>query len=230
MIPLRDDNPRRGFPAVTVALIAANTLVFIYEASLGPAGQRQLFYSMALIPKELTQGTNIGAPSLHPVWLTIFTSMFLHGSWMHLLGNMLYLWIFGDNIEVLLGRAKYILFYLACGVAAMLAHVLSNPASTVPALGASGAIAGVLGAYAVKYPGAGVYTLVFFFPFARMVVLPAVILLGFWFVFQLMLAAFSLVPGAGGAGIAFFAHVGGFVAGALLITFMARRRWRTAWE
>lgn len=230
MIPLRDDNPRRGVPIVTLALIAANVAVFLYQVSLGPAAEKRLLYSMALIPAELTRGIDVGAPTLHPVWLTLFTSMFLHGSWMHLLGNMLYLWIFGDNIEALFGSAKYLLFYLACGVAAMLAHVAANPGSMVPALGASGAIAGVLGAYAVKFPGARVYTLLFIFPFIQTVALPALILLGFWFVYQVLLGAFSLVPGAGGAGVAFFAHIGGFIAGMVLASVFAPRRWRSVWE
>jgi membrane associated rhomboid family serine protease len=233
VIPLKDDNPRKTFPVLTLALIGVNIAVFVYEWSLPTQAQHALFYSMAAIPAEFTRGSEVGAHTLHPVWLTLFTSMFLHGSWLHVLGNMLYLWIFGDNIEGLLGRVRFLIFYFACGVSAMMTHVAMNPASTVPALGASGAIAGVLGAYAVRYPRAKVVTLILFFPFIRVVPVPALILLGFWFLYQLFLGGASLVPGHQQAGVAWWAHVGGFVTGMVLISLLAPRRQRRtygAWE
>lgn len=229
MIPLTDDNRRIAFPVLTLALIGVNAAVFIHEWSLPHDAQRALFYSMAAIPAEYTRGMDVGAPSLRPVWLTLFTSMFLHGSWFHLLGNMLYLWIFGDNIEGLLGRIRFLVFYLACGVVAMLTHIAVNPNSDVPALGASGAIAGILGGYAVKYPSARVLTVVLFYPFIRVVAVPALILLGFWFIYQVLIGTASLVPGSEGAGVAWFAHIGGFVAGMVLISLLPRRRPRTYW-
>lgn len=216
-----------------VGIIAANVAIFSYVAVMPRQQQQQVFYSLATIPAELLSRRDMGAATIQPAWLTLFTSMFMHGSWMHLLGNMLYLWIFGNNIEDLLGKLKFIVFYLVSGVAAMMAHVAFNPHSQVPALGASGAISGVLGAYAVKYPSARVYTLAFLWPFVRVVVLPAWLLLGFWFVFQLVGGAASL-GAASGAGIAWFAHVGGFAAGMVMIPLFAagkkRRRGRREWE
>jgi membrane associated rhomboid family serine protease len=187
--------------------------------------QQQVFYSLATIPAEVLSGQHIGPAAIRPAWLTLFTSMFMHGSWMHLLGNMLYLWIFANNIEHLLGKLKFIAFYLVSGLAAMMTHVAFNPHSPVPAVGASGAISGVLGAYAVKYPFARVYTLVFLWPFVRVVVLPAWLLLGLWFLFQLLGGAVSM-GAASGAGIAWFAHVGGFVAGIVMILLFTSRNKR----
>lgn len=208
MIPLRDANPSRRTPVVTITLIGINVLVYLYQWTL--AGNEQLlpfFDTWAIIPAQLT--TNF-----LPESFTLLSAMFLHGSWLHLGGNMLYLWIFGDNIEDRLGPARYVIFYLLGGLAATAAQVLIDPDSPIPNVGASGAIAGVLGGYLVLYPRARVTTLVFRF----ITQVPAYIVLGFWFVLQLFegvgsLAAVSTQSG----GVAFFAHVGGFVAGALLI-------------
>jgi membrane associated rhomboid family serine protease len=233
LIPFRDDIPTRSFPVLVVGIIAANVAVFAHIAAMPHQEQQQVFYSLAAIPAELLSGRGIGASTIRPVWLTLFTSMFMHGSWMHLLGNMLYLWIFGNNIEELLGRPKFLLFYLAGGVAAMMTHVAFNPHSQVPAVGASGAISGVLGAYAVKYPSARVYTLLLLWPFLRVAVLPAWLLLGFWFALQLVGGMGSL-GAASGAGIAWFAHVGGFIAGMVLVALLGGRERREArrreWE
>ncbi len=209
MIPFRDDNPRRSFPIITIGIIAANTVVWLYEFMLQAQGE-EVFNSFlaqwALIPHRLLLDPVGAAP-------TLISSMFLHGSWLHIIGNMIYLWVFGDNIEDALGKFLYPIFYLACGFAASAAQILINPASDIPNLGASGAIAGVLGAYLVLFPRARVQTLTFIFGFGRIVMLPAIYLLGFWFVLQL-LPGFLSIGGEGG-GVAYFAHIGGFVAGGL---------------
>jgi len=216
MIPLRDDNPRRTFPFVTYGLVALNVLAFVWELSLGPRLQDVLF-SMAFIPARYWIPGN---------WLidlhAIVISMFLHGGLMHIGSNMLYLWIFGDNIEDRLGHFRYLLFYLLCGFLATFAHAMFSPASRIPAIGASGAIAGVLGAYLILYPHARVMTLIPIFFFITFRELPAVIILGLWFVLQLFSGVGSLgVPAAQEAGgVAYFAHIGGFVAGMLLIAVL----------
>ncbi len=213
MIPLRDDNPRRTFPIVTYVLVAVNILAFLWELSLGRNLQTALF-NIAFIPARYWLPGN---------WvfdlLTILTSMFLHGGLMHIGSNMLYLWIFGDNVEDRLGHGRYLLFYLLCGFAATLAHAVFSPASRVPAIGASGAIAGVLGAYLILWPHARVMTLIPIFFFITVRELPAIILLGLWFVLQLFSGVGSLgvVDAQDTGGVAWFAHIGGFVAGMLLI-------------
>ena len=222
MIPLRDRNPSGTFPSVTLALIVANTLVFLYEVQLGPA-VRELIARFALIPAEVTSSVTYGTASLSATVAPFFTSMFLHGGWVHLIGNMWFLWIFGDNVEDTLGSFRYLLFYLACGLGAAAAHVLLQPASPAPTLGASGAIAGILGAYAVLFPGARVVTLVPIFFFLQIIELPAVVVLGMWFVLQLFSGSFALASAMGG-GTAWWAHIGGFAAGALLILIARPRR------
>jgi membrane associated rhomboid family serine protease len=213
MIPLRDDNPRRTVPFVTYTLVALNVLAFLWELSLGANLDRALF-SIAFIPARYWIPGN---------WvfdlMTIGISMFLHGGFMHIGSNMLYLWIFGDNIEDRLGHGRYLLFYLLCGLAATLAHAIFSPGSRLPAIGASGAIAGVLGAYLLLFPHAKVMTLIPIFFFITIRELPAVIILGLWFVLQLFTGVGSLgVPGAQeSGGVAYFAHIGGFVAGMLFI-------------
>ena len=216
MIPLRDDNPRRTVPFVTYGLVALNVLAFVWELSLGPRLQDVLF-SMAFIPARYWIPGNWFI-DLH----SIVISMFLHGGLMHIGSNMLYLWIFGDNIEDRLGHFRYLLFYLLCGFLATFAHAMFSPASRIPAIGASGAIAGVLGAYLILYPHARVMTLIPIFFFITLRELPAIIILGFWFVLQLFSGVGSLgVPAAQEAGgVAYFAHIGGFVAGMLLITVL----------
>ena len=227
MIPLYDDLPTRRFPWVTVTLIVANVLVFVYELLLngGAGGGLDLFFFRAgFLPYELTHFTDLPPANLVPPPFTVFTSMFVHAGWMHIIGNMLFLWIFGNNVEDAMGRFRFLTFYLICGLAAAAAQTAIRPDSTVPNIGASGAIAGVLGAYILLYPGARILTLVpvliFFMP---IIMLPAWIVIAAWFVVQLFQGLLSLGAAASG-GVAFFAHVGGFVAGLLLVSLFARRR------
>ncbi len=224
MIPLHDDNPTRTKPILTVLLIAANVLVFMYQISLGPRAGQAFVYQYGAIPAVV-----LGARSLPdqlvaiPPVLSLVTSMFLHGGFMHLIGNMLYLWIFGNNIEDAMGRARFLVFYVLCGFAASFLHILSNVSSVIPAIGASGAISGILGAYLLLYPHAQVLTLIPLGIFTRLMYIPAGIVLGLWFVFQLISG--SLSGGAGG-GVAWWAHVGGFVAGMVLVGLFKRRNVR----
>ncbi len=216
MIPLRDANPTRRVPFVTYGLIAVNAAVFLFQESLPERPYTGFIFSYAVTPALIT--ADFGAYA-H----TLVTSMFLHGGWLHLLSNMLYLWIFGNNIEDRLGAVRFLLFYVVCGLAASAAQIAINPSSEVPMIGASGAISGVLGAYIVLFPNARVLTLVFFFFFVRFVELPAGWLLGFWFLMQLLsgIGTLGLVRTGG---VAFFAHIGGFVAGFLLIRLFAPSR------
>lgn len=220
MLPLSDHNPRRTFPFVTLLIIAINVLLFFWELSLGPALDRAMVY-VGFVPARLWAGQAIVTEIKR-----MFVSMFLHGGFLHIISNMLYLWIFGDNIEDRLGHVRYTIFYFACGVAAALTHAFMNPSSTVPAIGASGAIAGVLGAYIVLFPRASVTTVIPIFFFITVREIPAVVLLGLWIVLQLFVGIGSL--GAVGAqnagGVAYFAHIGGFAAGIILILLMGGRR------
>ncbi len=213
MIPLRDTNPRRTVPVVTYLLIGLNVLAFLWQLSLGPALERALF-AIAFIPARFW----IPGHWIADV-MTIVTSMFLHGSLMHIGSNMLYLWIFGDNIEDRLGHGKYLLFYLLCGFGATYAHAIFSATSRIPAIGASGAIAGVLGAYLLLYPHARVMTLIPIFVFITIREIPAIFILGFWFVLQLFSGVGSLgvTDAQDMGGVAYFAHIGGFVFGMLLI-------------
>lgn len=216
-IPLRDENPTTRPPVVTIALIAVNALIFFYQA-FSPHGLQYYVLRMGTIPYEITSFQalpNFPVARISP-FLALIVSMFLHGSFFHLAGNMLYLWIFGNNIEDYLGHIRFIIFYLAGGLSAALIHILFNPHSTVPMIGASGAIAGVLGAYFILYPGARVMTLIFFFFFIRIIPIPAAIILGLWFLMQI------LNIGLGG-GVAWFAHIGGFLVGIGLIMVFRRR-------
>jgi len=219
MIPVRDDVPTRQRAVLTLALIAANVAVFVHQLSLmGPQGAesdalRVFVERWGFVPGEFERALAGGASSAD-VWLSPVTSMFLHGGLLHLGGNMLYLWIFGNNVEDLLGRGRYLAFYLVCGLVAVLAHEVSAPGSDVPVIGASGAVSGVLGAYALSYPNARVRTLVPIGFFLTTVYVPAIFFLLFWFVMQVFSGAMQ--PDAGGAGVAWWAHVGGFVAGAVL--------------
>jgi membrane associated rhomboid family serine protease len=217
MIPLRDDNPVRTTPVLTVALIAACVIVWFWQASLPSRTAEAAVYLLGFIPAVF-----FGREELPVTWVppaaTLLTSMFLHGSFMHLAGNMLYLWIFGDNIEDRLGRGRFIAFYLICGAVAAFSQALPAVGSTVPMIGASGAISGVLGAYIVLYPRANVVVALpplVFYTFR----VPALVVLGMWFLGQL-LSTLAAAPGEGG--VAFRAHVGGFVAGLVLIRFFVR--------
>lgn len=218
MIPLRDSTPSRTPPVLTVSLIAASTAFFIYELALGRHLQGFL-QAYGLVPRRFWHPESF----VGDVAVPTIVSMFLHGGWVHLIGNMWFLWIFGDNVEDRMGHVGFLLFYVSAGVAATVAHAALNPSSIVPAIGASGAIAGVLGAYIVLFPRGRVLTLVFLFYFLQLVELPVVLFLGFWFVTQLFSGVASL-PFAGEAagGVAWWAHVGGFLFG-MLCGFVLRR-------
>ena len=215
-LPLYDDNPIERAPLATCFLIGLCTGAYLWE--LGQ-NQHAVFFSYGMIPSVLFGSARL-APELSRIapWATIFTSMFLHGSWWHLIGNMIFLWIFGNNVEDVLGRVRYLLLYFASGIAAALTQALSNPASQVPMIGASGAIAGVLGAYLLLYPRANVHVFVWIIIFFRIFTVPAWILLSLWFGMQLLSGFGSAQTGAG---IAFWAHVGGFLSG-LLLLFLLR--------
>jgi rhomboid family protein len=220
MFPLHDDNPTQTVPYVTWSLIAACVLVFLWQRSLADAVQNAV-YTFGMIPAVLLDGRSLPVElDVLPAWMTVFTSMFLHGGWMHLIGNMLYLWIFGNNVEDAMGHRRFILFYLLCGALAALTQATMNPASEVPMVGASGAISGVLGAYVLLYPRARVLVV---FPILILIYtarIAAYWVLGFWFVMQLLSTAAS--AGQEG-GVAFAAHIGGFVAGLVLIPFFKHR-------
>lgn len=222
MIPLRDDAPRFSTPYVTYFLIALNCLVFLFELLLEPAARMLFVFQFGVVPAHLS-GFLHGQPGItvEAAFLPIFTSMFLHGSWLHIISNMWALWIFGDNIEDYLGPFRYLLFYLVTGIAANGVQALFNPDSAVPTIGASGAIAGVMGAYFLLYPSARVLTFLFVF----FTWLPAWIVLGYWFLVQFVSGAATSISSAGqsSGGIAFWAHVGGFLAGVALIKLSPKR-------
>ena len=229
MFPLKDDNPSNSAPVVTVALIVLNALFFVYQISLeagGADGARagQAFIDeFGLVPCRLTGACRVG-PELPSPILTIFTSMFMHGGLFHIGGNMLYLWIFGNNVEDTLGHGRYLLFYLLSGIAAALAQTAVGPSSMVPMVGASGAVSGVLGAYLLLFPHAHVTTLIILGFFFRLVQIPAMVVLGFWIVLQVLNGLGSF--GSSG-GVAFFAHIGGFLVGmGLLYVLKPRARSR----
>jgi membrane associated rhomboid family serine protease len=219
MIPLHDDIPTTLRPVVTIVLIALCVLVFLWQLSLGPQ-MVQAVYALGMIPAVLFDIKQL-SPELAvvPPWLTLLTSMFLHGGWMHLIGNMLYLWIFGNNIEDAMGHGRFIVFFLLCGVIAAMAQAVPQAASEIPVIGASGAISGVLGAYLLLYPHARVLVLIPLGFILHTVRLPAVWVLGFWFVLQLLN---SLMTASEQGGVAWGAHLGGFVAGAALIPLFSR--------
>jgi len=220
MIPLKDNIPSSRTPLITIGLIVINVLVYLNQLALSPRAAVRFVYLYGLIPVEISEGQLLVQ---HPVPLygTILTSMFVHGGLFHLAGNMLYLWIFGDNVEDRLGRFRFLLFYLLSGLAAAAAQILSDPHSQIPMVGASGAISGVLGAYLLLYPHARVVTLVFFGWFIRLIEIRAVFVLGFWILVQL--ASGLLTWGAQVGGVAWFAHVGGFVAGLVMVIPLRRR-------
>lgn len=217
MIPLKDDNPTRTFPFVTISIITINTFIYIYQLTLEPKAENLFVLRTGAIPYEITHFVDIQPWAFVLPPLTLFTAMFVHGGLLHVGGNMLYLWIFGDNIEDKLGHFRFLVFYLLAGLIASFAHIIMMPNSTVPMIGASGAIAGVLGAYFLLYPKAHVLTLVFFFFFVDIVKIPALVFLGLWFIFQIL-------SSAAGGGIAWYAHIGGFVAGALLVKLFEKKK------
>jgi membrane associated rhomboid family serine protease len=233
VIPLKDYNPTRSFPLFTILLIAANVVVFIQDRLLGHY-EKVLVHTghgavravtfvgglsehFAMVPAEL-----LGNLLLE--WPTVFTSMFLHGNWLHIGSNMLYLWIFGNNIEDTLGKLRFLVFYFTCGLVAAMTQVLSDPASTIPMVGASGAVAGVMGAYLLLFPRARILTLIPIFIFFTTVELPAFVIIGYWALLQFLNA--SLLQGGEmlrGGGVAYFAHIGGFASGMLLLVLLGGR-------
>jgi len=232
MIPLKDDVPSRSVPIVTLVLIALNVAAYVYQLSLGfatDAGGRAaaeaFVFEFGATPCRLTATCDRG--DFPSPYVTVFTSMFLHGSPLHVAGNMLYLWIFGDNVEDSLGHGRFLLFYLLSGVAAAAAQTITSPTSTIPMIGASGAVSGVLGAYLLLFPYATILTLMIFGFFIRSVHIPAVIVLGFWIVLQLINGWLTMSASATGrgesGGVAWFAHIGGFLAGMLLLLLFRPR-------
>lgn len=218
MIPLRDTVPSSRFPIVTLCIIGVNVVVFFAEINLSQRALDHFFQHWGVVPLRFTH------PRLQANYFTLLTSMFLHGGWMHIIGNMWSLWIFGDNVEDRLGRGGFFLFYLLSGLAAGAVHIVTNPASTVPTVGASGAIAGVMGAYLLLFPHATVVTLVPIFFFLQIIELPAVFFLGFWFLTQLFSGTLSLTAGVQQAGgVAWWAHIGGFMVGFLWAVPLRRR-------
>jgi membrane associated rhomboid family serine protease len=213
MIPLKDDNPIERFPFITLGLIALNALVYVYQLTLPSLQSEALIFSYGAIPYNLTHplAKDLLYVTALPPTLTIFSSMFLHGGIIHLVSNMLYLWIFGDNIENALGHLRFVLFYLISGFFAAMFHTFADPNATIPMIGASGAIAGILGAYLILFPRANVSTLFIFIIIIRIIKVPAVLVLGFWFLIQLLNA------GSEGGSVAWYAHIGGFITGIFLI-------------
>lgn len=220
MIPIGDDPPpRRSFPVVTLTLIAVNIVVFIYELMLPNVDV--LFRSAGVTPLEFATGRDIPPAAPYGIYyVTLLTSMFLHGGFLHIGSNMLFLWIFGDNVEDRLGHVRYLLFYVLCGLGASAAHIYFNWGSTIPSVGASGAIAGVLAGYFLLFPSASVRTLLFLGPFITMTRVPAIIMIGFWFVTQLLSGVAGLGQTEQTSGVAFWAHIGGFVVGLPLVLLM----------
>lgn len=219
MIPLRDLNPRLSTPVVTYALIAVNLAVFLFETSLDEGALKLVVEQHGVVPQVLSEGIVDGR------WTTLLSSLFLHGGWLHLLSNMWFLHVFGDNVEERLGHLRYLGFYLLCGGCAAIAQVAMDPSSTVPMVGASGAIAGLLGAYVVLAPNARIVTLVPIFIFVQFVELPAYVFIFVWFGLQLLMGWMALDDiGDATGGIAFFAHIGGFVAGLVLMQWWTKTR------
>jgi len=225
MIPIKDDNPRILFPFVTILLIVVNILVFIYQSKFGHNVQ-VFVYKFGAIPLRIAHPEQTSViPLMYrsgiPPALTLITSMFLHGGFLHLAGNMLYLWIFGDNVEGIMGHARFLFFYLICGILASLGHVLLHSSSVAPMIGASGAISAVLGAYAVRFPAARVHVLIIFFFFIRIIRVPAIIMLGIWFIVQIMS---NLLAGPAQEGVAWSAHIGGFISGIVFVFMFENKR------
>lgn len=231
MLPFRDDVQARRFPLVTIAVIFSNLAVFFYELSVPSPLLEELIFRYGVIPARLGQVTADPVATLGLFGVNLFTSMFLHGGWFHLLGNVWYLWIFGDNVEDRMGRFRFLLFYLLCGLIAGAIHTFFNLSSTIPSIGASGAIAGVLGAYLVSFPFARVLTLVPLFLFWPIIELPAILVLGSWFLIQLLNGTAAVaVSSQTAGGVAWWAHIGGFLAGMMLLTaFLPGRRTRPRW-
>jgi len=221
-IPIRDDVPTARKPYLTVSLIVVNSLIFLYSYSLGAKGFQLFTFQYGFIPFEFVSSEELIPQLAASPYLTAFTSMFMHGGWLHLIGNMLFLWIYGNNVEDYLGPLKFLIFYVVSGLAAIGLYTLFGPHSKVPLVGASGAIAGVMGAYIVLHPRARITVLIVFF-FIQFIVLPAKVVLGVWFFIQLLM---SVVGSSTGGGVAYMAHVGGFLFGWLLLRLLVKIRGR----
>ena len=226
MIPLKDENPAQTIPVVNILLIFANMAIFLFQHFLASSDVQTLFLRLGFIPYELTRFVDQAPPALVPLPLTIFTAMFMHGGLVHLLSNMLFLWIFGDNVEDKLGHIKYFCFYVLCGVAGAIGHILTNPHSQVPSIGASGAIAGVMGAYMWLFPRARIVTLLILLIYVQVIKVPAIVMIGYWIFIQ-VLSGFGAWGSRAGGGVAWFAHVGGFVAGLFIVIIMKKGRRRS---
>jgi membrane associated rhomboid family serine protease len=221
MIPYKDDNPTRTFPYITIGLIAANAVIFLLQMT-SSADLRQTVFAYGAIPQFILTFKTV--QPIHP-FLTIFTSMFMHGGILHIFGNMLYLWIFGDNIEDRLGHIRFLIFYLLCGIAAAYSHAITEPSSILPMIGASGAVSGILGAYMLLFPRARVHTLIFLGFFIQVIRLPALFIIGLWVVIQFLNSIINRGI-AGQGGVAWFAHIGGFIFGILMIRFFLKPKKR----
>ncbi|MEK6322305.1 MAG: rhomboid family intramembrane serine protease [Acidobacteriota bacterium] len=255
LLPIGDDNQSRlTKPIVVYIIIAINVVVFLLfqQAVMTPEGE-YFTYGYSVVPYEITKGTDLTEPVVvrgeasdlgarvgqrpvgipetpgpYPIYLTLLTAMFMHGGWMHIIGNMLYLWVFGDNIEDNFGHGKFLIFYLLCGLAASFSHILVDPLSPIPSLGASGAIAGVLGSYLILFPRNRIRTLLPLGFLWTTIELPAIVVLGFWIVIQIFSQYTATFNKAGGGGVAYMAHIGGFAAG-LVLCFLFRRKLRSAY-
>jgi membrane associated rhomboid family serine protease len=229
VIPLKSDNPLLTFPVMTILLIITNTLVFLYELSLSPRAGNRLIFEFGLIPARIdmlfdpTLHAHVPHAALGSAVLPIFTSMFLHAGWLHLLGNMLFLWVFGGSVEDRMGHVAYVVFYMFCGLGAGVVHTAFNWGSTLPTIGASGAISGVMGAYIILFPRSRILTLVPLLIIFFLWRIPAVLILGYWFVIQ-FLSGLSAAAGAQQGGVAVWAHVGGFIIGAIIVLILGLRR------
>jgi membrane associated rhomboid family serine protease len=219
MFPIGDENEHSGIAVVTVALIALNVVAFLVEINRPEHAVQAFIFSWGVVPREYSLGGDLPPYIPLPFWSTLFTSMFLHGGWGHLGGNMLFMWIFGDNIENRLGHLRFLVFYLACGVAASFAHIFFNAGSSMPAVGASGAISGVLGGYLLMFPRNRVYVLTW----GGVIGVPAIFMLGLWIVTQFVngVGSIAVTDETAGGGVAYMAHVGGFVAGLVLAPLFA---------
>jgi membrane associated rhomboid family serine protease len=224
LIPIRDTVPRQHFPFAVLALIAVNVLVFFRELALPEDFAEQFIYLFGLVPARYTHAAWAAEAGFPHTYFPFLSTMFLHGGWLHIIGNMWVLWIFGDNVEDRMGPVRFLVFYLLCGLSAGVVHVLTNPASTVPAVGASGAIAGVMAAYFVLFPGARIVAMfpIFFYPLFFTV--PAFFYLGFWFLTQFFSGTLAIATHREVGGIAWWAHIGGFASGILFFSFFLRRR------
>lgn len=218
MIPLRDSVPSRSFPVINLLIISINAFVFFQELNFGP-GLEILFRQYGLIPAQFFQNMDQLPASAPAMVVPVFSSMFLHGGWLHFIGNMWFLWIFGDNVEDSMGHLRYIFFYLLCGIGAAVAHLYFNQQSLAPTIGASGAIAGVMGAYLMLHPRGRVLTLIPIFIFFKILEVPAFVFLLFWMLLQTFQGVISLDAAAATGGVAWWAHIGGFIAGAILVFF-----------